>query len=263
MKILRDKSFSTKILILNEIYNKKYSKLSSIADKIGITQQAVSDYVKKMKKEQLVEKFEGEYKLTIKGVYILQTEMIALKNFVDEKVKKLSLVNECIAISKTAINMGDTVGLFMEEGWLIAYANKKSNSIGIAKNDCRAREHVLIGNLEGIVDLEIGKIYFFELPNPFKSKNKNVDETKIREKLHTINVDKIGILDTYSKTICDSNNIKYDFEFDATSSSLDAACRGLDTVLFGYSDIIKQEFYNFKDMLDSLDKDIKYDFIQI
>ena len=66
MKLLRDKSFSTQILILYELYTKSYSKLTPLADKIGITQQAISEYMKKLMLHDLVQKIDGEYKPTIR-----------------------------------------------------------------------------------------------------------------------------------------------------------------------------------------------------
>ena len=70
MKLLRDKSFSTQILILYELYIHNHSNFLPIAEKIGVTQQAISEYIKKMKKEDLVHKVNGNYKPTMKGVYL-------------------------------------------------------------------------------------------------------------------------------------------------------------------------------------------------
>ena len=88
MKLLRDKSFSTQILILYELYTKPHSKLTSIAEKIGVTQQAVSEYMKSMIKQDLVQKIDSEYKPTIKGTYLLQSELSILKNFRESLIKK-------------------------------------------------------------------------------------------------------------------------------------------------------------------------------
>ena len=88
MKLLRDKSFSTKILILYEIYTKTYSKLTPIADKIGVSQQAVSEYMKSLIKEKHVQKTDGKYKPTIKGIYLLQNELSELKQFIDDRIIK-------------------------------------------------------------------------------------------------------------------------------------------------------------------------------
>ena len=92
MKLLRDKSLSTQVLILYEIYTKSYSKLTPIAEKIGVTQQAVSEYMKILIKQKLVKKIDGKYKPTVKGIYLLQNELINLKQFVEDRIVKLSLI---------------------------------------------------------------------------------------------------------------------------------------------------------------------------
>ncbi|MEM0493363.1 MAG: winged helix DNA-binding protein, partial [Candidatus Thermoplasmatota archaeon] len=65
MRLLRDKSLSTQVLILYETYNGNYSKLEPLARKLGVTQQAISEYFKKMKNKGLIQKIDKIYKPTI------------------------------------------------------------------------------------------------------------------------------------------------------------------------------------------------------
>ena len=263
MKLLRDKSFSTQILILYELYTKPHSKLTSIAEKIGVTQQAVSDYMKKMIKQDLVQKIDGEYKPTIKGTYLLQNELSNLKNFVDERIDKLSLIKNCAALAKTPVKPGEKVGLFMEGGWLVAYANKQSSSVGLANNIANEGEYITLGNLDGIIDHKIGKLNFFELPSPFTSKQKRIDTESIKKRLQTMNIDRVGVLDVIAKSICKKIGIKPDFEFGVIYAAIDAAQRGLNTAIFGYDEKIRETLKILEEINEKSNEKINYELFSI
>ena len=263
MKILRDKSFSTKILILYELYTKTYSKLSPIADRIGITQQAISEYIKIMIKQGLVQKIEGEYKPTIKGTYILQNEFSKLKIFVDDRINQLSLIKNCVAIAKTPIKSGEKVGLFMDDGWLVAYANKDSSSEGIANYSAKEGDYITIGNLDGIVDHAIGKLFFFALPYQVQLKNIKIDLELIKKRMYKIKIDKIGILDVIAKTICNNLGLSPDFEFGVIYAAIDASQRGLNTVIFGYDEKIRESLKIFEDINEKSNDKIYYELFSI
>ena len=263
MKILREKSLSTKILILYEIYTNHYSKLAPIAEKIGVTQQAISDYMKKMIQQDLVQKIDKEYKPTIKGTYLMQNELIQLKNSIDERIKNMTLVKDCIAFAKTKIEHQEPVGLFMEDGWLVAYANKESSSIGIAKKAANAGEYVTVGDLEGIIDHAVGKLYFYELPAPFNIQKNNVNVRSFQRLLQSSNIDKIGILDVVAKSMCQKIGIKPDFEFDATHAAIDSAHRGLNAALIGYKEKIRESIKLVEEINEKHNEKINYDLFSV
>ena len=263
MKLLRDKSFSTQILILYELYSKSHSNLTTIAKKIGITQQAVSDYMKKLIKQELVQKIEREYKPTMKGINLLQNEFSDLKHFVDERIDKLSLIKNCVALAKTPIKSGETVGLFMDNGWLVAYANKQSSSVGIANNAANDGDCITLGSLEGIVDHKVGKLYYFELPTPFTLKHDKISMESIKKRVRTMNIDYIGILDVVAKSVCKKIGIKPDFEFGVIYAAIDAAQRGLNTAIFGYNEKIRETLIIFEEINEKSSEKINYELFSI
>lgn len=259
MKLLRDKSLSTQILILYELYTNNYSKLSPIAEKIGITQQAISEYTKKMKKQGLIQKIDNEYKPTMKGTQLLQTELSNLKKFVDDKIEKIPVVNNCFALAKTPIKKGEKVGLFMEKGWLVANANKQSPSMGIATANAEIDDCITVKNLQGIIDHNIGEIYFFEL----KPDTNKVNIKQLKKKIQSLNIDKIGILDVLSKSICYKVGIKPDFEFGVTNTAIDTAIRGLNTIILGNSKQLKESFKLFEEINGKLNEKIKFELFSL
>ncbi len=128
MRLLRDLRETTKLLILLEIVNNRPRALNSIAARLEITVQGASDYVRTMAQEDLVKKIGGEYRATKKGVELLENRMFELKEFVDSSIKQLEIIDICGAIAGNNIRKDEEVGLFMEEGVLVAYSGKDSPS---------------------------------------------------------------------------------------------------------------------------------------
>ena len=116
MKLLRDVREATKLLILKEITSRRHSRLRTIADRLDITVQGVSEYMKMMTKAGLVRNVDGDWRATRKGVEFLQEDFLALKEFVESSVKEMSIVDVAEAIAGDDIDVGEKVGLFMEKG---------------------------------------------------------------------------------------------------------------------------------------------------
>ncbi|MEW6069106.1 MAG: winged helix-turn-helix transcriptional regulator [Candidatus Thermoplasmatota archaeon] len=245
MKILRDLRLNTKLLILLQIIVNPHIKLKVIAKRLDITVQAVSEYLKRMQEEKLVKNIDGEYRATTKGVELLHKHFLELKDFVDSTIKNLSLVEVCTAIAKTPIKKGTRVGLFMEGGVLVGYANKPSSSSGIAITEAKPEEEVAIGHLEGIVELSLGKLYCVELPSVKNAKAIAVSE--IREKGLKFKECKIAALDITGLVTIKKMRLKCDFEFAPVNAAVDAIQKGLNVIAFGTSE-------NVGELISTVDK---------
>lgn len=81
-KLLKDKGEFTKFQILFEVMRSQpHIKQKTIADKLGITIQAISKYFKKLTKEGYLEagSERADYRLTPKGIVKLQEDIRNLK----------------------------------------------------------------------------------------------------------------------------------------------------------------------------------------
>lgn len=233
MKLLRNKSLATQILILYELYNGHYSKLAPLSHKIGVTQQAISEYITKMKKEGLVQKIDRQYKPTVQGVSILQQEILNLKDFTDNCMQHLTMIQNCIAIAATPIKKGQQVSLDMDNGWLNASTTEVSTSKGTALADAKKGEALTVGNLKGILDHTLGKISFFSLADPIFSSKKTIDTEKIKHQLKQTTIDLIAVLDELAKVISKNIAVKPDIEYGSIHAVIDGAQRGQDIGVFG------------------------------
>lgn len=180
---LRDLKRNTELLILIELLEAPSVKLKDIADRVGITVQGVSQYVSSMKSEGLIRERSGKLIPTRKGMQILQEHFSALKQQVDSALRRISVIDMCVAIAGKEIKKGDKVGLVMEDGILFAHPGQSSSSTGIAKEDASEGDDVLIGHLEGIVDLDLGRLLLLETPSEFDGGSKGIDPERAREQI--------------------------------------------------------------------------------
>ncbi|MEE9150780.1 MAG: winged helix-turn-helix domain-containing protein [Thermoplasmata archaeon] len=236
MKILRDLRLSTELLVLLEVINDPHVKLKTIAEKLDITVQGASEYLRRMKKEGFIQSIGGEYRATKKGIEFLHSNFSELKEFVDLKIAELNIIDVCAAIAKTQIKEGDEVGLFMENGVLTAYSKRDSQSKGIALSDADIDEDAAIKNLGGMVSLSPGIMHIVKLPSIREGGSNLVSIEEVKKLYKELNPGKIGAMDVVSIAVLKKAGIEPDFEFATLSASIEALEKGLDVMLFVSSD---------------------------
>lgn len=180
---LRDLKRNTELLILIEILQAPSSRLKEIADKLGITVQAVSQYVSEMKKEGLLREYAGNLRPTRKGMQLAQEHFTGLKDQVDSILRRVSVIDRCVAIAGKKLAKGVPVGLVMEDGMLMAYPGQDSSSTGLTLEPAEAGDDIMVGQLEGIVDLNLGKLLIIEAPAPADGGSKAASTDRVRDKV--------------------------------------------------------------------------------
>jgi len=179
--LLRDLKKNTELLILIEFLEKPMARHRDIANALGITVQAVSQYIAVMRKEGLLRERDGATRPTRKGMQILQEHFVRLKDEVDSALRKMSVIDRCVAFAGREVRKGDQVGLVMEGGRLMAYPRLNASSTGRALEDAAARQDVLVGQLEGIVDLSLGKLLIIEVPSELDGGSKRASLKKAKD----------------------------------------------------------------------------------
>lgn len=261
MRILRDLRLSTKLLILIEVTTGSYSRLKQIADKLGITIQGISEYVRIMDSEGLIHHINGEYKATKKGVQFLHENIREFKEFVDRTMERLEIIDICVAIAKTSIKKEEKVGLFMENGVLTAYVNKPSRSTGIAVSDAEIGDDVPIKDLEGIVDLRLGALYILELPSMREGSTHRIRAEEVKKVYSDFKPHKIGALDVVGLALLNKLGLTCDFEFAPIDSAIEAVLRGIDVMVVGSTDNV-YKMVSTIDEINAVSQDkIEYSFI--
>jgi predicted transcriptional regulator len=182
-KQLRNLKRNTELLMLVEILEAPTYRMKDISDKLEITVQAVSQYISAMKKEGLLREQGGVLRPTRKGMQLLQEHFSGIKSEVDSILRRISVIDRCVAIAGKKVMKGQKVGLIMEDGMLMAFPGQKSPSTGEALEPAEEGDDVLVGNLEGIVDLELGELLVIETPSELDGGSKAANISRIRERL--------------------------------------------------------------------------------
>ncbi len=263
MKILRDVREATRLLILLEITTHRHSRMRSLAEKIGLTVQSVSDYLKSMSADGLVRRVGGVYTATMKGVDILQERFKELKDFVERAYRDMQILDTVSAIAGEDIEEGERVGLFMENAYLVAYPGRESSSQGRSIHSAMRGEDVAIVELEGIVDLSPGSITLFRIPGVRDGGTKTIELSKARRVIQNRRRDKVAVSDAAAKALALKLELMPDFEFAAVAASVEAATKGLDVLLLVSDDSIAEAVSAIEAANEALEEKVSYEVVGV
>jgi putative transcriptional regulator len=230
MKVLRDLRLGTKLLILLEAARDPNVKLKSIAGRLDMTVQGVSEYMRRMRDEGLIHEI-GGYRPTKKGVQFLHENLRELREFVEDSWKEAMIITSCSALAMTEISKGGEVGLFMENGILRAYSGKRSSSTGIADSDAGAGEIVVVKELEGIVDLRPGKIHMLNVHRSLLSEKETGKISDLKRRIGKVKGAIVAVHGLEAQVLADRLGLKVDARFGSIESAIEACQKGLDVLL--------------------------------
>lgn len=235
---LRDLKRNTELLILIELLQAPTSRLKDIADKLDITVQAVSQYVREMKKEGLVRDQGGNLRPTRKGMQITQEHFTGLKDQVDTILRRVSVIDRCVAIAGKKIVKGGSVGLVMEDGMLMAYPGQKASSTGVALESAEEGDDLLVGQLEGIVDLDLGRLLIIEAPAPAEGGSKAASTDRARDKIEEFSPGLLVAGDVTGAALLMKTSGELFTIHAPTESAMSALSKGVDVVFCGTRDSV-------------------------
>lgn len=234
MKIFKKKGELTRFQILSEIArNEPHLRQKDIANKLGITIQAVSENIKSLVEEGYVESGGGRfrYKITKKGIERIKREALALRNYSEEVLETMnSYKSVWPAIAEENLESGEEVGLYMRDGTLYA-SKKEAKAHAEVLSSSLAGEDVALIGLGGTIELKPGNVVILVLPTINQGGSRSSDLDKIME-VYKKGFDRVGIMGTVSRALVDKLEINIDFEFATPQSTVAAAKRGLDVLIF-------------------------------
>jgi putative transcriptional regulator len=235
-RLLKDKGEFTKFQILFEVMrNQPHIKQKDIADKLGITIQAISKYFKKLAKEGYLQtgSERADYHLTPKGLIKLQEDIRGLENYVNSVKKDLKIEHATPAIATQPVKAGEEVGLIMKEG--IMYTVPKDSPFveakGTALADAQTGDDLGLKDLHGKVKIKQGRILIVKLPSIRKGGSKAADLPKIRAYIDEFKPDRIGVMGAVGRAVLAKVGCEADIEFGIGRSAAIAASRGLNVLV--------------------------------
>ncbi|ELZ33925.1 regulatory protein Crp [Halogeometricum pallidum JCM 14848] len=237
--VLRSKRNATRYQILVQIAERQPAvNQQEIADAIGVTSQAVSDYLRDLSEEGYVNKHgRGRYEVTKEGVDWLISQTDELRTFVRHVSEDvIGQVEIETAIATTDIAEGETVSLSMQNGVLRAVSGGTGSATAVAVTGASAGADVGITNFDGVVDYELGTVTILSVPQVQKGGSSVV----VREQLADMATshDLVAVAGAEGLAAVNAANLDPDIRFGSASAVHEAATKGLDVLLVAATDVL-------------------------
>lgn len=164
LEALRRSGAVSELLFLYECWTRTIVKLRDVADRLGLTVQAVSHLYRELARRGWVEVRHRRYTLTVAGVNVLHGALSALGEDIGQRLERLQIVRTTLALARRPTARGQAVSLELVDGLLTASPGGRAASRGTARSAARAGELVEVGGLEGIVPITSGAISVYVVP---------------------------------------------------------------------------------------------------
>ncbi|MCI4339986.1 MAG: hypothetical protein L3K06_00530 [Thermoplasmata archaeon] len=161
---LRRRGAITELLFLFECTTTEPTQLRPIAEKLGLTVQAVSHSFRQLSRRGLAEVKDGRYRPTVNGVAWLHAALGVLREDVQGRLEHLDVVRSCRALALADLSQGARVSLELVDGLLSARPGIAGASRGIARAAAHRGEIVEVDGLEGILPIARGRIRIVPIP---------------------------------------------------------------------------------------------------
>jgi len=155
---LRRGGIVTELLFLYECATLEPTQLRPIAERLGLTVQAVSHSYRQLRRRGLVTVRDGRYRPTVEGVAWLHETLRRLGDDLWERIERVHVIRSTRALALDDLVAGSPVTLELQQGLLSARRGAAGPSRGRAETDARKGSLVEVSDLEGIVTLTPARI---------------------------------------------------------------------------------------------------------
>lgn len=239
MAVLDKKSEITRFQILVEVAaSQPQIKQSQIASTLGITPQAVSEYIKDLAASGMITSSgRGQYAVTPLGVESIINGARELREYSDHVLKDVvGQVSVWAAIAGGPIKKDSIVYITMEEGFLYANASGMDGAKGIAINDAAPGEDVGVANLSGLIPLRKESVTVIRIPTIVDGGSHAVDKDRLRKPQKGI----VCVMGIEALATARAADIKPDVTFGALEAAAEAAIKGVRSTLIVSMDMAPQ-----------------------
>ncbi|NLV10359.1 winged helix-turn-helix transcriptional regulator [Halomicrobium mukohataei] len=235
--VLQSKRSATQYQILIEIAERQPAvSQQEIADSIGITSQAVSNYLQDLVENEFVQKHgRGRYEVTKEGVDWLITQTTDLREFVDHVSDDvIGEVEIETAIATTAIEDGQAVSLTMRDGVLHATPGEAGTATAVAVSAAEAGRDVGITDFDGVLEYDLGTVTIVSIPPIRDGGSGDVDHAAVAAEAR--DHDLLAVSGTEAVATAHAADLDVDIQFATAAAVAEAATKGLDVCLLAVAD---------------------------
>jgi putative transcriptional regulator len=234
--LLRDMKRNTELLILAEFLKDPSVKRKDIAERLGVTEQAISQYIGELEREHLLTTVQGRLKPSRKGVQLLQERFLQLNDEIKGILRQIQVIDTCVALAAGPIRAKDRVGLVMREGRLVALPNKSAGSSGIARNSADKGDEVMVGGLEGVVELDLGELLILQVPSEASGGSKKADLSLATKAMKGFHYDEVAVGDLVGEVVAKRLHLSPTLMHAPVEATMNALSKGLDVLFLGTHD---------------------------
>lgn len=230
VEVLDNKRSATKFRVLVEIADRQPAvNQGEIASAVGVTSQAVSEYMRELVEDGFVDKeARSRYRVTKEGVDWLFQQAADVRRFAEHVTDDvLGSMQEDAAIADERIEQGETVSLTIREGLLHATPDSAGPATGTATTHAEPGGVVGVTGFEGVIDLEPGEVTVFQVP-PVRT---GLPRGSTALAAACSGVDLVAAAGVEAVVACRESEVDADVNFAAGEVAADAASRGLDVVV--------------------------------
>jgi len=246
--ILRSKREVSRLQILVEIAEHQPAvRQQEIAEKLGVTPQAISEYIRELVDEGMVSASgRGNYEVTKAGIEWVLENAESLEAYARHIRRDIiQQVSVWTAFAAENLRAGDEVGVFMKDGFLYA-AKKHQAATGTVIADAKKDEDVGIARLNGIIDHTEGKVHVCKVP---RVQNGGSHRVKRKELLDICSgTGMVAAVGLEAVVALKAAGRKPDMFFGAREGVIEAAFHGIDCTIV----IVDEEFTDFLKRLESV-----------
>ena len=247
--ILRSKREVSRLQILVEIAEHQPAvRQQEIAEKLGVTPQAISEYIRELVEEKKVSASgRGNYEVTREGIEWVLENAESLESYARHIRRDIiQQVSVWTALAAEDLQEGDEVGMYMKAGFL--YAGKKLlAATGTVIADAKKDEDVGVAHLNGLIDHKEGMIHVCKVPRIQHGGSKKIQREKLLEVISQAGI--VGAVGLEAFVALKGAGKKPDMFFGAREGVIEAAFHGIECAIV----IVDEEFTDFLKRLESVE----------
>ena len=246
--ILRSKREVSRLQILVEIAEHQPAvRQQEIAEKLGVTPQAISEYIRELVDEGMVSASgRGNYEVTKAGIEWVLSHAESLETYARHIRRDIiQQVSVWTAIAAEDLRTGDEVGVFMKGGFL--YAGKAPQpATGSVVADAKKDQDVGVAHLNGIIEHHEGVVHVCKVPRIQHGGSRKVKKGELAAIAKDAGMVAAVGLEAWIALRAAGRNP--DMFFGAREGVIEAAFHGIDCVIV----IVDEEFTDFLKRLEGV-----------
>jgi len=246
--VLDSKRDATQYRILVQIAERQPAvSQQEVADAIGVTSQAVSNYLQELVDRGRVEKLgRGRYEVTKEGVDWLISRTDGLRSFVDHVAEDvIDEVEVESALATGSIEEGDRVSLSMRDGVLRASPGVEGSATAVAVTAADPGQEVGVTDFEGVVDYDLGTVTAVSVPTVSSGGSRAADAGRVADLAGE--ADLLAVSGPEALALARAADLDPDVRFGTPEAVREAATKGLDVLLLVTGDALSAHTDTLRD----------------